>query len=147
MAGRRVSSWGGILLLPISCLRNCKCNCLFRKFRASGDCDCASTPCPCLIAGGMAIPPEHALSSYRKRPNSSCGPSCPRLSSTARHADDGPAAFTASLKGLSALKAATVEAEMSSVSPVPGLCPVRARAPPGAEGPEARKAESFPSCE
>ena len=37
-----------------------------------------------------------------------------------------PPAFTASVKCMPALKAAMVEAEMSSVSPVPGLCPVPA---------------------
>ena len=100
--------------------------CLFRKLGGSGDCGPASSPYPCLISRNAALPLERALSSNGKRPNSTCGPSCPRLSSIACHADHDPPALTASLKGLPALKVATVEAEISKVSPILGLRPVRA---------------------
>ena len=62
----------------------------------------------------------------RNRPNSTRGPSCPRLSSIARQADHDPPAFTASRNGLPALKVGVVEAATSRLSPVLGLRPVRA---------------------
>ncbi len=56
----------------------------------------APTPYPCLISRSTAILPDLALSSNGKRPNSTCGPSCPRLSSIARHPDHDSPAVTAS---------------------------------------------------
>ena len=47
-----------------------------------------SSPYPCLISRTTAIPPDCPLYSNGKQPNSTCGPSCPRLSSIAGHADD-----------------------------------------------------------
>ena len=61
--------------------------CLFRQLGGSGHGPLGSSPYPCLISHSKALPPERALSSNGKRLNSSCGPSCPRLSSIACHAD------------------------------------------------------------
>ena len=97
-----------------------------REFGGSGDCGPASSPYPCLIFRNTALPLERAPSSNGKRPDSTCGPSCPRLSSIARHAHHDPPASTASLKGLPGPNVGAVKAAMFRPSPVPGLRPVRA---------------------
>ena len=95
----------------------------------------------------MAILPERALSSNGNRPNSTRGPSSPRLPSITRHADHDPPAFTASRNGLPALKVATVEAAISRLSSGPRIASRAGGAVPGAEGPEAQEADGFPSRE
>jgi|GEM_PF-6537143 len=105
---------------------SCHLFCLFRKRGGSGYCGRASTPYLRLVSRGMAILSERALSSNRNRPNSTCGPSCPRLSSIARHTHHDPPALTASRNGLPAFNVGAVEAAMLRLSPVLGLRPVRA---------------------